>query len=141
MERLPLKEYIAECRRRRDAGWLLIGNTYPYTAEIKAAGGFPDINQVTGKFRGWLMPDQASYDAMLALTQKPRSFASREKVDPSLLIIHKNSYHLRETLKDAGGRPIYDQNRKFVGWQMPTRDLYEKFIELLQESSGKQGGS
>lgn len=53
--------FIAECERRRAAGFMVSGG-YAVRDKIKAAGGTWDSFR-----KAWLMPDQASTDAMRAL--------------------------------------------------------------------------
>lgn len=54
-------EFIAECRRRKAAGFVVSGG-YDVRDKIKEAGGIWDSLQ-----KVWLMPDHASTDAMRAL--------------------------------------------------------------------------
>lgn len=56
--------FKAECDRRRKAGLLLTGNTYPYREALgkEGLGGIWDSYE-----KGWLMPNRAAYDKGVAL--------------------------------------------------------------------------
>ena len=55
-------DFKTECNRRRAAGLILRGNTYPIKDQIKTAGGIWD-----GVQKAWLMPDA---ETMTALASK-----------------------------------------------------------------------
>jgi len=62
MTQYDKESFKAECNRRRDAGLLVTGNTYPIKEEIKSLGGFWDGNN-----KGWLMPDPKTADRIRAI--------------------------------------------------------------------------
>ena len=66
---LTKEEFVAECKRRRDEGLLLKGNTYPVRDDVKDSGGIWDRKE-----KGWLMPDKESLEAMEALVAKQDEF-------------------------------------------------------------------
>ena len=59
---LSKEDFVAECKRRREEGLILRGNTYPIRQDIKDEGGIWDRKE-----KGWLMPNQESLTKMDAL--------------------------------------------------------------------------
>lgn len=66
-----------ECKRRRQAGLTLTGNTYPAKDAIKAAGGIWDR-----RAQGWLMPDADTYNALDAYCRTLPVEAPRARRNP-----------------------------------------------------------
>lgn len=56
---MTIEQFKNECARRRAAGLVLVGNTFPVREHIKAAGGIWDARN-----RAWLMPTMDSLEAM-----------------------------------------------------------------------------
>ena len=60
-------EFKAECNRRREAGLVLSGNTFPIKEKIKASGGFWD-----GVRKAWLIPDEETLATLKAAMPAPK---------------------------------------------------------------------
>jgi len=100
--RMSKSEFAKECRRRRDHGLVLSGNTYPIKEKIKAQGGIWD-----SRLRAWLVPDVTVMNKLDSLMSGSSRSSSRtsswDASDAAATSVAAGSGASRSTIKTRAG--------------------------------------
>lgn len=59
---------------------------------------------------------------------------SRNRIYPPLVLVHVNTYSVKDKIKALGGKGYYEEG-SFVGWKMPTQKAYDEAYQLCENVS------